>query len=122
MFGNLFYNDPIWISLHNCLHSPTMLLMCLLLVYWRKGSAGFSNSWWTWFFASCMLHTAVDIPVHHDDGPLVFWPLNWSYRFASPVSYWDRNHFASYVIPLELFLAAGLFGRLVLKWLAGRRD
>ena len=106
MYGYLFYNDPIWISLHNFLHSPLMLVILLAIVFAVKGRADFLGSWWTWFFASCMLHTLVDIPVHHDDGPLVFWPLNWTYRFPSPVSYWDHDHHAAFMVPAEFGLAA----------------
>jgi len=114
MFKNLFYNDPIWMSLHNVLHSPTVLtaaLLLLLVIYRRERIL---ESWWTWFFSSCFLHTLVDIPVHHDDGPLVFWPLNWSYRYASPVSYWDTNHYGATMMMLELVLAVVLV--LLLIW------
>lgn len=42
----------------------------------------------TLFGASLILHSAFDLPVHHDDGHRHFWPLsNW--RFDSPISYWD---------------------------------
>lgn len=113
LFDNLFYNDPLWISLHNVLHSPTVLVAALVTIFAIRGSENVLKSWWTWFFGSCLLHTLVDIPVHHDDGPLIFWPLNWSYRFASPFSYWDPNHYASIVIPFEATLAVTLLGRLI---------
>ena len=114
MFKNLFYNDPVWMSLHNVLHSPTVLVAALSVICFLRGGTGMLESWWTWFFGSCLLHTLVDIPVHHDDGPLVFWPLNWSYRYASPFSYWDTNHYAAYVIPFEISLAITL--TLMLIW------
>jgi len=114
MFKNLFYNDPVWMSLHNVLHSPTVLIaaLALLLVIYRRERI--LESWWTWFFSSCLLHTLVDVPVHHDDGPLVFWPLNWSYRYASPVSYWDTNHYGAIMMMFELVLAVVLV--LLLIW------
>ena len=114
MFKNLFYNDPIWMSLHNVLHSPTVLIAALILLLFVCGRKRVIESWWTWFFSSCLLHTLVDIPVHHDDGPLLFWPLNWSYRYASPLSYWDTNHYAAFVIPFEVTLAIVL--ALLLIW------
>jgi len=82
MYANLFYNDTYWMTLHNVLHSPTVLIS-VLFVLWLRLRQTFWKSPWAWFYSSCLLHTAVDIPVHHDDGPLVFWPLNWAYRFAS---------------------------------------
>jgi len=58
-----------------------------------------SSRFWCWVFVSAMFHALCDIPVHHDDGPLLFWPLNRSYRFVSPLSYWDPNY---YGIPFSI--------------------
>lgn len=115
MYGYLFYNDAGWISAHNLLHSPTVLVF-VLTVLWCRLKAKFWQSWWSWFFVSCLLHTAVDIPVHHDDGPLVFWPLNWSYRFESPISYWDTHHHGVEVMAFEAALAIVLLGLILLRW------
>ena len=100
LYATLFYEDPIWISLHNYLHSPTMLLLLLVVLYVTQSRESFVHSWRSWFLGSCLLHTLVDIPVHHDDGPLIFWPFNWTYRFASPISYWDPAH---YGVPTMIF-------------------
>ncbi|MEL6107349.1 MAG: metal-dependent hydrolase [Planctomycetota bacterium] len=115
LFADLFYNDPWWITLHHSLHSPTVLVIALLATRLATGATRFMESWWSWFFASCMLHTLVDIPVHHDDGPLVFWPFNWSYRYASPVSYWDPDHFGRPTMMFEALLTVALLARLL--WL-----
>ncbi|MEM9367637.1 MAG: hypothetical protein AAGD07_16730 [Planctomycetota bacterium] len=49
---------------------------------------------------SVTLHLLLDLPLHHDDGHRHFLPFsNW--RFASPVSYWDPNHFGLLIAPLE---------------------
>lgn len=113
MFGNLFYNHPSWISLHNVLHSPTVLVAAILLLFAIYRSVNIMRSWWTWFFGSCLLHTLIDIPVHHDDGPLIFWPLNWSYRISSPVSYWDPQHYGYVMMTLEAVLAISLAACLI---------
>lgn len=115
MFSTLFYEDPIWISLHNCLHSPTLLLILLGLVWWRVGRQQMADRWITWFLGSCLLHTLVDIPVHHDDGPLIFWPINWSYRYSSPLSYWDPKHYGIPVSIFEGLLALLLAVRLLIR-------
>ncbi|MEM8978631.1 MAG: cobalamin biosynthesis protein CobQ [Pseudomonadota bacterium] len=64
----------------------------------------------TWAIALCgaaLLHIAFDFPLHHDDGRAHFWPLsNWV--FESPVSYWDRNHHAGWVAPIEFAVTVGL--------------
>lgn len=113
MYGTLFYQDPIWISLHNLLHSPLVLMVGLMCLFLFLPKERFRASWFVWFLASCMLHTMVDIPVHHDDGPLVFWPLNWNYRFESPVSYWDPKHFGRQMMVAEGTLFVVLLGQLV---------
>ena len=135
MFSELFFHDPIWISLHNVLHSPTVLIIALVINWWvcqrtpeeaDQGTdlphsdsatpASFWNSWWTWFWLSCLLHTLVDIPVHHDDGPLVFWPLNWSFRYLSPISYWDPKHFGGTVLVVEVLIVLGLLAYRIFVW------
>ena len=77
-----------------------MLLLLLVTLYVTQSRESFVRSWRSWFLGSCLLHTLVDIPVHHDDGPLIFWPFNWTYRFASPISYWDPAH---YGVPTMIF-------------------
>lgn len=127
LFQDLFFHDPVWISLHNVLHSPTVLLVALCSLWLHRRFAGKSNAsdnvpaerpryWWTWFFGSCLVHTLVDIPVHHDDGPLIFWPFNWTYRFASPVSYWDPQHFGRETMIFEATLFFALLVHLI--WIA----
>jgi hypothetical protein len=38
------------------------------------------------------LHGLFDLPLHHDDGHRHLFPIsNW--RFSSPISYWDPNHY-----------------------------
>lgn len=53
---------------------------------------------------AAMLHLCLDFPLHHDDGRPHFWPFSW-WVFESPVSYWDRNHGAAFVAPVEAVLA-----------------
>lgn len=54
--------------------------------------------------ASAGLHMLCDLPVHHDDGHRHFLPIsNW--RFESPVSYWDPEHFGIPFAILELVFA-----------------
>ncbi|PZD74333.1 hypothetical protein C1752_01259 [Acaryochloris thomasi RCC1774] len=51
--------------------------------------------------ASMLLHLLEDLPVHHDDAHRHFFPLsNW--RFESPISYWDSNHYGGIVSALEI--------------------
>lgn len=61
--------------------------------------------------ASMFLHSLLDFPVHTNDAHKHFFPFS-EYRFHSPVSYWDLNHYGSYVAAVELLLVAA--GTLVL--------
>ena len=60
-----------------------------------------STRFWYWTLLSALFHALCDIPVHHDDGPLLFWPFNWSYRFQSPFSYWDYRHYGKPISRVE---------------------
>ncbi len=61
---------------------------------------------------SALLHLAFDLPFHADDAHPHFWPLT-DWRFHSPLSYWDENHFGTWVSLAEGLLAIGL---IVLLW------
>lgn len=70
---------------------------------------------WLLFFASMALHAALDFPVHVDDGHAHFWPFT-SWKFSSPVSYWDPNHHGAVVALIEATMVVGLG-----SWMALRR-
>ncbi len=118
-FDDLFYNSPLWIIGHNTLHSP-VVVGALFLLAGRGFLARFG--WLKAFAAGCVLHIAMDIPVHHSDGPLVFFPFNWSYRFASPVSYWDPTRYGNVLAPIDLGITViGAAVLLVSVWRSRRR-
>jgi hypothetical protein len=58
------------------------------------------------FFASAALHALCDLPVHAEDAHRHFLPLS-SYRWKSPLSYWDVRYHARYVALAELALVLG---------------
>lgn len=120
IFDTLYFEDPVWIGLHNCLHSPLSLLMLLSISGLLRSRSAKRAEWLRWFVLACLLHSVVDILTHHDDGPLLLWPLDWRTRFQSPVSYWDHRHFGSEVARFELLLAIGLMLYLVGPWLYRR--
>lgn len=117
MFNELFFNHPVWIISHNLLHAPLLLLAGLALTYPRPGRVGRVRRWLFWFLAATLLHTAIDIVTHHDDGPLLLFPFDWSLRFRSPISYWDPRYFGNvftfveYALDFALLLYLGWFRR-----------
>lgn len=113
-FGTLFFEDPIWITVQNTFHSPVVLAGLFAL-----GKVTKSNKLMA-FAAGAMLHTAMDIPVHHNDGPLVFFPFNWDYRFDSPVSYYDRDFYGGIVAPVDMAMTVLGGGYLARQWWKNR--
>jgi len=112
MFDNLYFNDPFWIFFHNVLHAPIILFgglaLCLLYRNRFRIAKGL-----TWFFGGACLHTLIDIVTHVNDGPLILFPFNWTYRFNGPVSYWDTMYYGHEFFIFELSLVIVLVGYLV---------
>lgn len=118
---DLYFRDPVWTVGHNFFHAPLVLLTCGLTGFalrrrWRWGSA------LLWCAGGAGLHTLLDIVTHHSDGPLIFFPLNWSYRFASPISYWEAGYYAWIVSPLEHALDLLFVFYLIWGWWRQRSD
>jgi hypothetical protein len=71
---------------------------------------------WVWVLGvACIVHVLADFPLHHDDGRAHFWPVS-DWVFQSPVSYWDVNHHAGIVAPLEGLLCILLYVYLFWKF------
>ena len=128
----LFFHDPLWIISHNLFHSLLIdtLLLCLGLWGMRGGKRWGAVLFW--LSASMLLHVGIDIVTHQSDGPLIWFPLNWSYRFASPVSYWESAYFGRLFLVFEYILDLVLAAFLVMtyrpllqdscRWLLGKRS
>jgi membrane-bound metal-dependent hydrolase YbcI (DUF457 family) len=116
IFDILYFEDPVWIAAHNLLHSPVSLAVGLGVARLLRTRWSHFSHWMHWFLMACLLHSFVDILTHHDDGPVLFWPLNWHYRFPSPISYWDNAHFGRQVGIFEWILDLSLVGYLIFHW------
>jgi hypothetical protein len=112
MFDRFYFTDPLWIASHNLLHAPLLLLGVIAALWGHRAQPGTRGGWWFWFACGCLVHTALDIPTHQDDGPLLLFPIEWSVRFQSPVSYWDPRYFGREFTVLELLLDLALLGYL----------
>lgn len=111
-YDRLYFSDPLWMAGHNLFHAPALLLIGLALLWRFRSSPGTRAHWLFWLLAGCLVHTGVDIPVHVDDGPLVFFPFEWSTRFHSPLSYWNPRYFGREFAIFELVLNLALLGYL----------
>jgi membrane-bound metal-dependent hydrolase YbcI (DUF457 family) len=91
------YFLPGWQRVFDLSHSlPLALLGMGLMRYIQRPG-------WALLFASMALHSLGDLPVHHDDAHRHFLPLS-NFRFESPVSYWDSNHYGDIFRPFEMGL------------------
>lgn len=100
VFGELYFSGA-WqqvFAIDNSFVLWGLLFGLSLYGRWRVGIA---------FAGAALLHLALDFPLHNDDGRPHFWPLSdWVYE--SPVSYWDRDHHAEIIAPVEMLLATGI--------------
>lgn len=116
---DLFFNSWWWIVPHNFFHSLIIngVLIGLGWWLWRK-----EHSWAPfifWLAVSTQLHTIIDIFTHTSDGPLFLFPLSLTYRFASPISYWESGSYGRIFIFFEYGLDIFL---LVYLWWGWRKN
>ncbi len=91
------YYQPIWQNIIAVSHSIPLALMGLAIFIYLDWQPG------TILCLSIICHCLLDLPVHNDDAHRHFFPLS-NYRFISPFSYWDINHYGKWVAGLELLL------------------
>ncbi|MBE2199526.1 MAG: metal-dependent hydrolase [Anaerolinea sp.] len=112
---DLFYTDPVWIIGHNFFHSLVINAALLGLGLW-----GVRRWRWArpllWLGIGMLFHTLIDVFTHHSDGPLLFFPLNWTYRFPSPVSYWEQDYYGRQFTVFEYALNAAIIAYFVWLW------
>ncbi len=122
IFDDYFYSEPVFVIAHNVLHAPLVILGLygVAQVAVRRGRPRMGNGLKA-FALGCAVHTAVDIPVHHNDGPLLLFPFEWSLRFASPVSYYDPDHYGSILAPLDAAITVVGGALIVGAWAMRRR-
>jgi hypothetical protein len=109
----LYFTNPFWIVWTSLFHAP-LLIATMALVGSRTGRPGLY-----WFALGCGLHSLIDIFTHHNDGPLLFFPFNWTYRYPAPVSYWHPadggRTFAVFESALDVLIIA-YFASMALAW------
>lgn len=71
--------------------------LLLLSIVMRERLSARAESIDTWalvtvFAASGLLHSCIDFLVHREDAHMHFWPVS-SWKFTSPVSYYDPAHY-----------------------------
>ena len=88
LMWDTLYFDSAWTPFITLSHSLLLWPILLLLAKVLKQKILF------WISASAFAHSVLDFFVHHDDAYRHFWPLS-DWKFLSPVSYYDPNHFGT---------------------------
>lgn len=121
-YDDLYFHHPLWITGHNLFHAPFLIALMLVAGFYlglrqqkKWGVALF------WFAVACGFHSLVDIFTHHDDGPLLFFPFNWHYRFSAPISYWDSRYGGRIFAPLEHLLDLAILVYFAVAWALRRK-
>lgn len=115
-YDRLYFENPWWILGHNLFHAP-LLIILYGTIGWFAMKRG--HTWGKvlfWFAVGCGFHTTLDIFTHVNDGPVLFFPLNWTYRFTAPVSYWDPEHGGRIFAPLEHLLVLIMLIYFAANW------
>ncbi len=116
MHFTLFFDDPLWIISHNVFHSLVVNALLLLIGWWGIRQVRRWGLPLFWLAVGTQTHTLIDIVTHHSDGPLLFFPLNWSYRFPAPISYWEADYYGPVVIVVENVVNLLILGYFLLHW------
>lgn len=98
VFGEYYFSDS-WQLVFGIDNSFVIwgLLLALSLKY--------RSAFFIALTSAALLHLVCDFALHHDDARMHFWPLS-DWKFESPLSYWDSNHHAFYVTPVEGIVTA----------------
>ena len=91
------YYEPVWQNLVALFHSIPLAIVGIAIFYYLDWKPGII------LCISMVCHSLLDLPVHNDDAHRHFFPFS-DYRFISPFSYWDVNHYGRIVALIELSL------------------
>lgn len=119
-FDYLYIINPWWIASHNFLHSLSVLLSYLILLWKFRNRIMSVGRWLFWMVVGSSIHTTLDIFTHVNDGPLLFWPFDLQTRFHSPISYYDPAYFGEMFTIFEWILDALLLVYITVPWILKR--
>jgi membrane-bound metal-dependent hydrolase YbcI (DUF457 family) len=120
-FDVMYFEDPLIIALHSLLHAPFVIFALALWGWWGWKKARPWAPALFWFALACGLHSVIDIFTHVHDGPVIFFPFEWTIRFQAPVSYWDPAYGGLIFALLEHLLDLGIIIYLIMRWVKDRR-
>lgn len=108
VFGELYFS-PGWQGVFAVDNSFIVWGLALLMAGVVRNAPAMA------FAAGGLLHVATDFPLHNDDARRHFWPIS-DWVFVSPLSYWDSQHRAAIVAPVELLFALASAVIILRRW------
>ena len=104
LWGSVYFTEA-WQNFFDIFNSVPLILILLGIGYYLLNSEKITVFAW-----SLLIHCGFDFLTHHDDGHHHFFPLS-DFAFESPISYWDRDHYAAIVAPIErvVILTASIY-------------
>ena len=108
------YFEEHWQLFFDWFNSIPIYVALAALAYWLDRRVLFLIA------SSALVHVLCDLPVHNDDAHRHFLPFS-HWRFVSPVSYWDPQHYGIIAASVEyitavsmcVFLSFGKFAKSV---------
>lgn len=91
------YYEAFWQNTVALFHSIPLAIIGVVICYYLDWNFGIILG------TSMVFHDLLDLPVHNHDAHRHFFPFS-NYRFISPFSYWDVNHYSKYVAFIEMVL------------------
>ena len=98
------YYRPIWQAWIDVFNSVPLIVLAMLLCWHFRRYVLLA------LLASMLLHVFGDLPLHHDDAHRHFFPFS-DWRYSSPISYWDPEHYGNQasLVEFSLVFAAAIF-------------
>ncbi len=123
IFGHDYF-QPWWQHINGVAHSLILwpLLLVAALLARRRAPAARGPALVLAAASAGLAHAGIDFLCHRDDAHMQFWPLS-SWKFVSPISYYEPEHFgvpvAIFESALGLFMLWRLFGFARRRWSRG---
>lgn len=104
-----YFNPPwqTWIDYFHSIPVYLLVLICGWLVLRSAPAHRWIGQVLVIFALAALSHVALDLPVHIGDAHAHFVPFS-SWRFRSPVSYWNSAHYGDIVRPIETLAGIAL--------------
>ena len=124
LYDQFYFHHPLWVVSTSFFHAPLILVALAVLGHRLMRQESRWGVRFYWFALGCGLHSLIDTFTHHNDGPLLLFPFDWSYRFPAPVSYWHPAYhgriFSRVENSLDLAIVIYFAGQALL-WILRRR-